>query len=165
MELNVFGNLPRVGEEIPDDLTQLAADVLRQYILEDNLKKDDTDEMLERLMRFSEEYLRRFMDVIHLNESGVKDAVSIWQGKQNDVFADHAKAYQPLYAQIGHMIEAPYFMTNWSVCFMVDSCLKVCEISKVEDYASASKEKLDQINYVLRFGENFLQHYHAMVTK
>lgn len=157
---SVFGDL-EVSEyrDLPEELTALAADVLRQYILEDGLKEDSDERILEMLMRVSERYMTLYMDVLSMHQ---KDPswVSEWQTRQNSAFIDHAFKYSPLYGGIKHMALAPYFSSAWSIAFLVEVSVNALELQDKEDFESfywkQPKKTQDHYQYVLRFGENLL---------
>ena len=163
MSMNVVGELPQMeNTDLPDDITEVCASVLNQYIAEDGyIKNDKEDHRLEKLMRFSEIFFRQFLNVTELHQQRGPDGVRQWQSQQNAVFTEHAIAYAPLYAQVQHMASAPHFMTNWAICFMVDITLEVSEVYSPEEYASLSKDKKEQVDYLLRYAENLLQSFYS----
>jgi hypothetical protein len=162
-KINVQAGLPEMhDQDLPDDITSICAKVLNQYILEDGLVQNDPEEhRLERIMRFSEQYFRRYLRVVELQQTQGRGAIIAWQTAQNENFLRHAEIYQSLYKPVAHMAEKPYFMTNWSICFLVDTGLNVCGVESQDAFLSLSSEQTEMLEYVIRFGENLLQEFHA----
>lgn len=156
------GLLAMDAQDLPDDITDICAKVLRQYIMEDGLVQNDPEERrLELVMRFSEQYFRRYLRVVQMHQAQGREKIVAWQTAQNDAFVRHAQVYQQLYRPVAHMAEKPYFMTNWSICFLIDTGLDVCGVDSPEAYESLSSEQMELLEYVIRFGENLLQEFHA----
>lgn len=162
-KINVQAGLPEMNnQDLPDEIASICANVLKQYIMEDGLVQNDPEERrLELLMRFSEQYFRRYLRVVELNQAKGRDAIVAWQTAQNASFLEHAETYQSLYKPVAHMADKPYFMTNWSICFLVDTGLDVCGVETADAFLSLPSEQLEMLEYVIRFGENLLQEFHA----
>lgn len=160
--MNVFGALPlNDNQDVDQAMIEVTAGVIQQYILEDGLDHEDKSDLrLERLMRTAERYIKRYMDVVNQH---VKDQnwVSKWQSDMNGVFNDHASAYQRVYQPVSHMAEAPYFMTPWSVCFLVDSALKEHGIESKSVFDTLNEKENEELDYTIRFCENLIQTFHA----
>ncbi len=158
--MTIYGDL-KVSEhrELPDELTLLAAEVLRQYILEDDLSNQGEDETLEILMRIAERFMQRYMDVVsmHLEDP---NWIAKWQGVQNNAFTEHAKKYSPLYSGISHLAREPHFVSPWAMCFLVEVCVETLGLNGKEDfkqyYRLQPKTTQEKHQYVLRFAENLL---------
>jgi hypothetical protein len=164
--MNVYGSL-KIEDmvDIDQELIEITGSVLQQYILEDGLSHEDKNDVrLERLMRTAERYLKRYVDVLNMNSADL-NWVSSWQTEQNSVFLDHATAYHRLYQPIGHMASSPYFMSAWSICFVVDSALLEHGIENIDMYKKLTIDEFDEIEYTIRFCENLLQKIHATFFK
>lgn len=151
-------------KELDDFLAETSADVIRQYVLEDGIKKNDpNDHRVEMMMRFSERYFLAFQAVIELKESKGEGAVGSWQAERHEDFVQHATIYQDLYKQVAHLIEPPFFITNWSMCYLVDTALKSVNINSEKDYLEMDEETKSKLEYSLRFGDNLLQTFQSKI--
>jgi hypothetical protein len=161
-QMSVYGELTiKTDRELDEDLIAVTAGVLQQYILEDGLDQEDkSDKRLEILMRCAERFLRRYVDVVdmHQDDSAQFDR---WQTKQIPEFNNHASTYNRIYQPLAHMTEAPYFMTAWSICFLVDSALLEHKVENKKHYDVLSKEEVFALDYTIRFCENLLQRLHS----
>jgi len=160
--MNIFGNL-LINEqvEIDQSIIECAARVIQQYAMEDRLlDSSDSDKKLEHLMRATERYLKRYMDVCEAHYNN-PSWVANWQHEQSAIFNNHASDYEELYRSVSHMQEAPYFMSQWSICFLIDAALNEHGFTSLDDYLKADRVALSELNYTIRFCENLLQVIHS----
>jgi len=162
--MDIYRGITTDEVELPDEISKVCASLLNQYIEEDGIMKDDPeDRRVEKLMRFSELYFVRFLKVSKIQEAGGREAVVKWQSDLNESFFEHSRLYHDLYSQVKHMAEAPYFMTNWSICYLVSTALEAQGVDSEEAYKNLSESERSELEYVLRFGENLLQKFRTEV--
>lgn len=159
--MDIYGSLERKGSrDLPEEYTTLAANELRSYILQDDLKSNGEDETLEVLMKTAERFLLDFQDVVDHNE---KDPVWIhqWVSEQSTVLSQHAQYYQPLYKGISHLTES-HFVSPWAMCFIIEACVanmvpqEVTREGFFDHYAEVGEDGRAHYHYVVRFMENLI---------
>jgi hypothetical protein len=147
-----------VDRALTDDVTGVAAHVLEQYLREDELLEEKGT--LESLMKYSECFLMKMMDVFEQAEKDPRWYLG-WKKAMSSGLNDHSSRYNVFYQGISHMTAAPYFVTDWSVCYVVESVLETLSLGDKE-VDRFTKEELEHVHYMVRFGENLLQElYHA----
>jgi hypothetical protein len=151
-------------KELDDFLAEVSADVIRQYVLEDGIEKNDpNDRRVEMMMRFSERFFLAFQSVIALNEAEGASGIRVWQESQHEEFTVHASSYQASYQQVAHLAEPPFFVTNWAMCYLVDTALYSHSISSAKQYSELTPDLKEKLEYTLRFGDNLLQSFQSRV--
>jgi DNA polymerase III alpha subunit len=163
--MNIYNGLSiDYAKELDDFLAEVSADVIRQYVLEDGIEKNDpNDNRVEMMMRFSERFFLAFQSVVELNEAKGASAIVTWQEHQHEAFAAHASDYQSSYQQVSHLAEPPFFVTNWAMCYLVDTALHAHSISTVKQYSELTPDLKKKLEYTLRFGDNLLQSFQSRV--
>lgn len=152
MIYNGLGELEK--RDVPDEQIELVGRVIGDYIAEDGLSQGDV--MLERLMRYGEEFLLRHAQVNALAQKDFR-LYDGWTKEQAAAFNDHTKSFAPLYSPLSHLTQPPNFLQGWALCFLVDIGVRyAADQRSVSNYAELSDKEREDAMYIIRFGENML---------
>jgi hypothetical protein len=170
--MDIYVGLPTQNKESMDDsLADVSAAVINQYIIEDNIPKDDNDdERVELMMRYAESFFLRFQGVIALQNSAGEDLIAgrgivvKWMTELMPAMNRHAKEFTNLYNQVQHLAET-HHATAWSMCYLVSTALEAKTDGTLDGYNKSSSEDKEVINYLLRFGENLLMEIQSRVLE
>jgi hypothetical protein len=170
--MDIYVGLPTQSKESMDDsLADVSAVVINQYIIEDNIPKDDkNDERVELMMRYAESFFLRFQGVITLQNSTGEDVtagrgvVVKWMTELMPAMNRHAEEFTGLYGQVQHLAET-HHATAWSMCYLVSTALEAKTDGTIASYNKASDADKEVMNYLLRFGENLLMEIQSRVLE
>jgi hypothetical protein len=154
--MDVMNGLTVVVKDLPDDLSAISARVINRFIAEDAIKfGGDNDVLVEKMMRYCDLYFTRFLAVCD-KYNGDPEAIRKWQLELNNDFNDHAIKYEREYCKVAHLANAPFFMTNWSICYLVDVALIVCNVSD-KGYEGLGDDAVTELLYIVNFGASLLE--------
>lgn len=143
--------------DLDEHQISLCAEVLRQYIIEDNLVSGDEqdDETLERLMNFATKFFQRQKEIMS-KFAGDVHKMSDWQREMSPILTEHAKLYQDAYQPLSHLAGPPYHVYPWALACMTDIAIELSGIESPRQYDQAPRAVKESIAYTLRFGENLI---------
>lgn len=160
MKINVFNTLPKELEpqDIHDELITLCANVINAYIMEDGLAMKENEKILEILMNSAEIFLANFQKVAFINANDPA-AFKHWLNTLLPILSYHAKEYQPLYQRLMHLSDSPYFATDWSISFAVQSIVSQYPKLETQTFNELTTQEQDDIVYTTRFIDNVFQEF------
>jgi len=151
--------------EFEEFFIDLVAEELKLYIERNGAKPDDGDKMVERMMKFGEKYFLAFQAITDLKNKNGDDYLRKWMSDNEESFLTHNESFLPLYAQVIKLRDPPYFMTIWSMSFLVDLALESFSVRTPEQYKALSKSELSEIDVLVKFGEDCLLNFASKVIK
>lgn len=166
MSINIFNTLPQhiPAQDIPEEHIALAANVLNSYIMEDGLSMKENEIILQRLFDAAEIFMSNFQKVVYLNSSDHAQ-FKHWLNTLLPSITLHTQQYQSLYQALSHLAEPPYFASDWSISFAVQSAASQHSLLESTDFATLSDKDRNDILYTTRFIDNLFQEFFgAMVA-
>ncbi|MEG3765109.1 hypothetical protein [Alteromonas sp. 14N.309.X.WAT.G.H12] len=137
---------------------RIVSDAIESYVLQNSGDQVPTNnEHLEKLMAFSAKFCERTyaMGIRNTSPDG-PDWVRKWLNTQGPIFVEHANAYQELYQRISHLTEKPYFISSWSMAFIVDIALEVEGVKDPLDYKSLPNKRIEDLNLIIDYAEHWI---------
>lgn len=156
----------RSGEEHHSGFyIKIVADAIESFVSQnERLQADRSDEELQKLMDFSAKFCERTYAMgLAQQKPGGPEWVRNWLNKQNPRFMQHAEAYQELYQKIGHLTEKPYFLSAWSMAFIVDIALEVEGVKDPFDYMSLPNKRMDFLKFSMEYAEHWITVFYQHV--
>lgn len=157
--MDIFKTLPNVPEQdVPEDIVMLCANVINTYIMEDGLSMKENEGILSRILSAGEVFTSHFQKVVYLNEVD-KPGFSHWLNTLTLSLFEHAEQYQKIYQALVHLKEAPYFCTDWSLSFAVQSVANQYQDKDFYQFNEFSEKDKEDVLYTTRFIDNLLQEF------
>ncbi|MBE8232592.1 MAG: hypothetical protein HAW67_02565 [Endozoicomonadaceae bacterium] len=133
--------------EIPNELIDIIAKVIRQYVIEDELGDEDSAE----LIKFADD-LFIILNEVPKRFGGDLRKYNKWQESLSRVLVKHSKKFQSDYQEILHMREDVFFVRPWSLAILVDLG---------NQYKSSSMTS----SYLVRYGENLISEMYLLAKQ
>lgn len=157
--MNIFETLPSLPEQdVPEDVVMLCANVINAYIMEDGLSMKENEGILNRILAAGEAFASNFQKVVYFNQHD-KSGFNHWLNTLLPSLVSHAKQYQEVYQALSHLKDAPYFCTDWSLSFAVQSVAGQYPDIDFKKFCELTEKDKEDILYTTRFIDNLLQEF------
>ncbi len=144
---------------------KIVADAVESFVHHnESVSSDKTDTNLHKIMDFSSKFCERTyaMGIAQGKPNG-EQWVKEWLVTQNAAFQAHAEAYQELYKQVAHLTEKPYFLSAWSLAFIVDIALEVEGVKDHFDFISLPNKRIESLNLLMEYAEHWITVFYQHV--
>lgn len=158
------GAIPFKKDALDEIFVDIIAEEAKRFIEINGMTQENDDAMVEKMLNYGTNYFMYFQALSNMQEKKGKNFVQLWMDDNVERFLEHNNSYLTLYKMVIELRNAPYFMTMWSVVFLVDLALKEFAVVEPDDYLKLNKEELNELDCLVKFGEDMILNFHSKVA-